>query len=92
MRSRSAFYLYGVLTGVAAVMVLGIDLDFKPPAENLLKDIKILIRNVELVIFFVINFMSGIYQAPMCATRSIFIGCFVEALSLESFRCVLGLH
>ena len=84
--------MYGVLTGVAAVMVLGIDLDFKPPAENLLKDIKILIRNVELVIFFVINFMSGIYQAPMCATRSIFIGCFVEALSLESFRCVLGLH
>lgn len=60
MPYRSAFYLYGLLTGVAALMVLGVNLDFKPPAENLLKDVKILIKNIELVVFFFINFMSGI--------------------------------
>jgi len=58
---RSAFYLYGMLTGMAALMVLGINLDFKPPAENLIKDLKILIKNVELVVFFFINFMSGVF-------------------------------
>ena len=41
--------------------MFAIDLDFKPPAENLFKDIKVLLRNVELMVFFVVNFMSGIY-------------------------------
>ena len=70
MLSRSAFYLYGMLTGMAALMVLGINLDFKPPAENLIKDLKILIKNVELVVFFFINFMSGIRQLPLSSPLS----------------------
>ena len=40
--------------------MLGVDLDFKPPAKNLFKDLKFLAKNLELMMFFFANFMSGI--------------------------------
>ena len=56
---RPAFYLYAVLISIAAVGVLMVDLDFKPPAKNLLKDIRSLLKNAELVVFFVVVLLSG---------------------------------
>ena len=70
MLSRSAFYLYGVLTAIAALMMPSINLDFKPPAENLINDVKILIKDIELVMFFFFNFMSGIRQLPLSSSLS----------------------
>lgn len=46
---------------IAAVGVLMVDLDFKPPAKELMKDIRSLFKNVELVVFFVVVLLSGLF-------------------------------
>ena len=57
---RPAFYLYAGLVAILAVGILGIDLNFKSPNSNLLRDVKILLKNVELVALILVVFMSGI--------------------------------
>lgn len=39
--------------------MLTINLDFKRPAENLLNDVKSLLKNVELDLLLVVAFVSG---------------------------------
>ena len=56
---RPAFYMYAVMVGIAAAVVLCVSLDFKPPAKSLIKDIKVVLKNVELDVFFLVHFMSG---------------------------------
>lgn len=56
---RPAFFLYALLISIAAIGVLMVDLDFKPPAKNLLKDIRSLLKNVELDVFFMVVLLSG---------------------------------
>ena len=57
--SRPAIYLYGVLVAIAAVGVLFVDLDFKLPNTNLRRDIKTLIKNIELDAFLIASLLSG---------------------------------
>ena len=52
--------MYGALIGLSAFLVLFINLDFKPPAKNLYKDVTTLLRNAELMMLFFMNLMSGI--------------------------------
>ena len=47
--------------GSAAFGVLTVDLDFRPPAKELLKDIKSILANVELLVFFIVIFCSGLF-------------------------------
>ena len=47
--------------GSAAFGVLTVDLDFRPPAKELLKDIKSVLANVELLVFFVVIFFSSLF-------------------------------
>ena len=56
---RPAFFLYIGLMTVAAVCVLFVDLNFKAPNMKILKDIKTLLKNIELDVFFIVVFMSG---------------------------------
>jgi len=56
-----AFYLYYVFVAIAAVVVLFVDLEFKLPNTNLLRDIKTLIKNVELDALLIVSMMSGKY-------------------------------
>ena len=51
--------MYAVMVGIAAAVVLCVSLDFKPPAKSLIKDIKVVLKNVELDVFFLVHFMSG---------------------------------
>jgi hypothetical protein len=44
---RPAFYLYAGLVAILAVGILGIDLNFKAPNSNLLRDVKILLKERE---------------------------------------------
>ena len=53
--------LFVVMMTIAAVCVLFVDLDFKSPNSELFKDIKALLKNVELDVFFIVVFMSGIF-------------------------------
>ena len=57
--NRPAFYLFAGLFGTAAVGMLTINLDFKRPAENLLSDVKSLLKNVELDLLLIVAFVSG---------------------------------
>ena len=51
--------MYGIMTGLAAAVVLMVNLDFKPPSKKLLKDSAAVLKNIELDVFFFVNFMSG---------------------------------
>ena len=53
--------MFVVMMTIAAVCVLFVDLDFKSPNSELFKDIKALLKNVELDVFFIVVFMSGIF-------------------------------
>jgi hypothetical protein len=57
---RPAFYLYAGFFGVATIgIMLTIDLNFKSPAKNLIKDVKSLLKNFELDLLFFMAFASG---------------------------------
>ena len=56
---RPAFYLYAGFFGVGTIGMLTIDLNFKPPAKNLIKDVKSLLKNFELDLLFFMAFASG---------------------------------
>ena len=60
-KRRAAIFLFGFFVDVAAVVVLFVDLDFKLPNTNLRKDIKSLIKMVELDVFFIVIFTSGMF-------------------------------
>jgi hypothetical protein len=49
-----------VFFGVATIgIMLTIDLNFKPPAKNLIKDVKSLLKNFKLDLLFFMAFASG---------------------------------
>ena len=56
---RPAFFLYIALMTIATICVLFVDLNFKAPNMKLLQDVKMLLKNVELGVFFIVVFMSG---------------------------------
>ncbi len=56
---RPAYYLFAGLFGTAAIGMLTINLDFKPPANELFKDVKSLFRNIELDVLLVISLIAG---------------------------------
>ncbi|XP_075974013.1 uncharacterized protein LOC142975165 [Anticarsia gemmatalis] len=56
---RPAFYLYAVLKVVSGALMLGIDLEFKQPAQNLLDDVISVFRNIEIVALFIACFILG---------------------------------
>lgn len=56
---RPAFYLYAVLKIASGALMLGIDLEFKQPAQNLLEDVITVFRNIEIVALFIACFIMG---------------------------------
>ncbi|KAK4025501.1 hypothetical protein OUZ56_014565 [Daphnia magna] len=57
---RPAYFLFGSLFGMAALGLLTIDLKFKLPAENVVKDVKSLLKNIELDALLVIALILGL--------------------------------
>lgn len=51
--------MYAVLVGIAAFGILTVDLNFKPPAKELLKDMRSIFKNLELSVFLIVTLMSG---------------------------------
>ena len=56
---RPTFYLSGFVWALFAAVAFFVDLDFKLSNTNLRKDIKSLLKVVELDVFFIVIFMSG---------------------------------
>ena len=59
MNYRSSFYIYALLITIAIIVVPFIDLNFKRPNVDLLKDFKSVLKNIELLAFLIIVFTSG---------------------------------
>lgn len=57
--SRPAFYLYAVLKLVSGVFMLLINLEFKSPARNVVRDVLTVLRNIETTILFLACFVLG---------------------------------
>jgi hypothetical protein len=57
---RPAFYLFAGLYGIAVIVMLTINLEFKLPAKNPMKDVKSLLKNVELDMLLFAAFILGI--------------------------------
>ena len=56
---RPAFYLFAALNGIAGILMLTINLDFKLPTKNPIKDVKTLLKNPELDMLFFAALISG---------------------------------
>ncbi|KAG7205834.1 hypothetical protein KM043_007775 [Ampulex compressa] len=56
---RPAFYLYAALKLVSGVLMLGINLEFKAPASNVVRDLFTVLKNVEAAALFIACFVLG---------------------------------
>lgn len=55
----AVIYVYLALKLVAAVMILMIQLDFKPPGERILSNIRAIVKNLEVVVFLTMMMFAG---------------------------------
>ncbi|XP_018349319.1 PREDICTED: uncharacterized protein LOC108752755 [Trachymyrmex septentrionalis] len=56
---RPAFYLYAALKLASGVLMLLINLEFKAPAKNVVRDVFIVLRNIETAVLFLACFVLG---------------------------------
>ncbi|XP_017882086.1 uncharacterized protein LOC108626124 [Ceratina calcarata] len=56
---RPAFYLYTALKLISGLLMLAINLEFKSPASNVVRDVFSVLRNVEVAALFVACFILG---------------------------------
>ncbi|KAG5312239.1 MFSD6 protein, partial [Acromyrmex insinuator] len=56
---RPAFYLYAALKLASGVLMLLINLEFKAPAKNVVRDVFTVLRNIETAILFLACFVLG---------------------------------
>ena len=56
-----AIYIYLGLKLLAAAMILFIDLDFRPPGERILKNLKQVMKNTEVIVFLVQMMFAGTF-------------------------------
>ncbi|EFX88451.1 hypothetical protein DAPPUDRAFT_311258 [Daphnia pulex] len=82
---RPAFFLFAGLFGTAAVGMLTIDLNFKPPAEKLMKNVISLLKNVELDVLLAVCIISGMLTG--CTGSYFFL--FLEEIG--GSRSLMGL-
>ncbi len=51
--------MYAAMIWCAAIVISMVNLEFKPPTKELMKNLKIVLKNVELDTLFLVNFMAG---------------------------------
>lgn len=56
---RPAFYLYAALKLISGVLMLAINLEFKSPATNVVRDVFTVLRNIEAAALFIACFILG---------------------------------
>lgn len=56
---RPAFYLFVGLQGLAGLVALSVDLKFKTPNEQIMKNIWELLHNPEVIMLFIAMTFSG---------------------------------
>jgi predicted MFS family arabinose efflux permease len=67
---RPVIFLYAGLQLFSAFITLGIDLQFKKPAQKIIQNLKDVLSQVEILIFFLAMLWAGEYfQYIMCNTH-----------------------
>ncbi|KYQ57900.1 Major facilitator superfamily domain-containing protein 6 [Trachymyrmex zeteki] len=56
---RPAFYLYAILKLASGILMLLINLEFKAPAKNVVRDVFTILRNFETAVLFLACFVLG---------------------------------
>ncbi|XP_069689213.1 major facilitator superfamily domain-containing protein 6-like [Periplaneta americana] len=56
---RPAFYLYAGLKIASGLLMLTINLEFKAPATNVVSDVMLVLKNIEIVALFIAIFVLG---------------------------------
>ncbi|KYM78557.1 Major facilitator superfamily domain-containing protein 6 [Atta colombica] len=56
---RPAFYLYAALKLASGILMLLINLEFKAPAKNVVRDVFTVLRNIETAVLFLACFVLG---------------------------------
>lgn len=56
---RPAFYLFVGLQGLAGLVALSVDLKFRTPCEQIIKNIWMLLHNPEVIMLFLAMTLSG---------------------------------
>lgn len=56
---RPAFYLYAALKLMSGILMLAINLEFKSPASDVVRDVFTVLRNIEVVALFIACFILG---------------------------------
>jgi len=59
---RPAFYLYATLKLASGILMLLINLEFKAPAKNVVRDVFTVLRNIETAVLFLACFVLGKLQ------------------------------
>jgi hypothetical protein len=54
---RPAFYLYAALKISSGLLMLTMNLEFKAPATDIVSDVMSVIRNIEIVVLFIVTFV-----------------------------------
>lgn len=87
---RPAFYFYGALKLISAVLMLTIDLEFKAPAKNVVHDVMNVLKKVEILALFFTCFILG---QGKCLTlyESVTL---LKSVLMEAFchRIFMGIH
>lgn len=69
---RPAFYLYAALKLASAVFMLMINLEFKAPATNIVRDVFTVLSNIETATLFLACFVLGKFPNYICCTYTIY--------------------
>ncbi|XP_069178886.1 major facilitator superfamily domain-containing protein 6 [Procambarus clarkii] len=87
---RPAFYLFVGLQGLAGLVALSVDLKFKTPCEQIIKNIWMLMHNPEVIMLFVAMMLSGAFFGYLEAFLFWFLGDLGASRSLMGLTVTMG--
>ncbi|XP_037795261.1 major facilitator superfamily domain-containing protein 6-like [Penaeus monodon] len=87
---RPAFYLFVGLQGLAGLVALSVDLKFKPPSDQVIKNIWRFLHNVEVIMLFVAMGLSGAFFGFLEAFLFWFLGDLGASRSLMGLTVTVG--
>ncbi|KAK4321256.1 hypothetical protein Pmani_007929 [Petrolisthes manimaculis] len=87
---RPAFYLFVGLQGLAGLVALSVDLKFKTPNEQIMKNIWELLHNPEVIMLFIAMTFSGAFYGFLEAFLFWFLGDLGASRSLMGLTVTIG--
>ncbi|XP_071542622.1 major facilitator superfamily domain-containing protein 6-like [Panulirus ornatus] len=87
---RPAFYLFVGLQGLAGLVALSVDLKFKTPSEQVIKNIWLLMHKPEVIMLFLAMMLAGAFFGFLEAFLFWFLGDLGASRSLMGLTVTMG--